>query len=261
MSHEWNAGEYERLADPMTKWGGQVLERLQLNGDETVMDGGCGTGRVTEQLLAKLPRGRVIGVDFSSQMIEQAKERFAKEPRVTLFVGDLTTFVPPVNVDAILSTATFHWIKDHDKLFTQLAKILKPGGQLVAQCGGATNIAGVMAAIEEVMRLSAYIAAFAGWYGPWLYATPEETQARLMRAGFTDIHAWLNPEPTVLTSRDHLADYLQTIVLGQHLLRLRQEQHRPFAEAVADAVIHRAGQPLIDYVRLNIVARRIAQRD
>ncbi|MBM4255068.1 MAG: methyltransferase domain-containing protein [Deltaproteobacteria bacterium] len=258
MSHEWNAGEYERLADPMTRWGGQVLERLQLNGDETVMDGGCGTGRVTEQLLAKLPRGKVIGVDFSSQMIEQAKERFAKEPRVTLYVGDLTTFTPPEPIDAILSTATFHWIKDHDKLFAQLAKILKPGGQLVAQCGGATNIAGVMAAIAEITHAPSYAAAFSGWAGPWLYATPEETKTRLERVGCTGIHTWLNPEPTVLTSREHLADYLQTIVLGQHLLRLPPDQHRPLAEAVSDAIIRRAGQPLIDYVRLNIVARRAA---
>ncbi|MGE0821419.1 MAG: methyltransferase domain-containing protein [Candidatus Binatia bacterium] len=255
MSHEWNAGEYERLADPMTRWGGQVLERLHLNGDETVIDGGCGTGRVTEQLLAKLPRGKVIGVDFSSQMIEQARERFTNEPRVQLFVGDLTTFAPPGKVDAILSTATFHWIKDHDKLFTQLASILKPGGQLVAQCGGATNIAGVMAAIEDIIHSPTYAAAFVGWSSPWLYATPEETTGRLVRAGFTDIHTWLNPEPTVLTSRDHLVDYLQTIVLGQHVLRLSSEQHRPFAEAVADSVLRRTGQPLIDYVRLNIVAR------
>jgi len=106
MPHEWNAGEYERLADPMTRWGGQVLERLVLNGDEAVLDGGCGTGRVTEQLLAKLPRGKVIGVDASSTMIEQAKVRFAGNPRVTLLAADLTTLDLPEPVDAILSTAT-----------------------------------------------------------------------------------------------------------------------------------------------------------
>ncbi len=258
MPHEWNAKEYERLGDPMTRWGGQVLERLQLNGDETVLDGGCGTGRVTEQLLAKLPRGKVIGVDASSKMIEQARERFAGNPQVSLLVADLTTIELPEPIDAILSTATFHWIKDHDKLFAQLAKILKPGGQLVAQCGGATNIAGVMEAIEEVMRSPTYAAAFAGWDSPWLYATPDETTERLTRAGFTDIHTWLNPEPTVLSSRDHLADYLQTIVLGQHVLKLPTDQHRPFAEAVADARLRRFGQPQIDYVRLNIVARKAA---
>jgi trans-aconitate 2-methyltransferase len=256
MPHEWNAKEYERLGDPMTRWGGQVLERLQLRGDETVLDGGCGTGRVTEQLLAKLPRGNVIGADASAKMIEQARERFAGNPRVTLIVADLTTITLPEPVDAILSTATFHWIKDHDQLFAQLAKILKPGGQLVAQCGGATNIDGVMAAIEEVMRSPTYAAAFDGWQSPWIYATPEETHARLARAGFTDIQTWLNPEPTTLSSREHLIDYLITIILGQHVLRLPQEQHHPFAEAVANAVLHRAGQPLIDYVRLNIMARR-----
>ncbi len=256
MPHEWNAKEYERLGDPMTRWGGQVLERLQLHGDETVLDGGCGTGRVTEQLLAKLPRGKVIGADASSKMIEQARERFAGDPQVSLLVADLTTIELPEPVDAILSTATFHWIKDHDKLFAQLAKILKPGGQLVAQCGGATNIAGVMEAIEEIMHSSTYTAAFDGWHSPWLYATPEETKERLTRAGFADIHTWLTPEPTELSSREHLVDYLLTIVLGQHVLKLPADQHRPFAEAATDARLRRFGQPQIDYVRLNIVARK-----
>lgn len=256
MPHEWNAKEYERLGDPMTRWGGQVLERLQLQGNETVLDGGCGTGRVTEQLVAKLPQGNIIGADASSKMIEEAKERFAGNPRVTLLVADLTEITLPAPVDAILSTATFHWIKDHDKLFMQLAKILKPGGQLVAQCGGVTNIAGIMAAIEEVMRTPPYAAAFEGWYGPWNYATPEETRERLTRAGFTDIDTWLNPEPVTLSSREHLIDYCSTIILGQHVLRLPQEQHRAFSEAVVDARLRRAGEPSIDYVRLNIVARR-----
>jgi trans-aconitate 2-methyltransferase len=126
----------------------------------------------------------------------------------------------------------------------------------VAQCGGATNIAGVMAAIEEGMRSPLYAAAFAGWDSPWLYATPEATKERLARAGFTDVHTWLNPEPTVLSSREHLIDYLVTIILGQHMLRLPQARQHPFAEAVADTLLRRVGQPLIDYVRLNIVARR-----
>lgn len=256
MPHEWNAGEYERLADPMTRWGGQVLERLQLNGNETVLDAGCGTGRVTEQLLARLPNGTVIGVDASSAMIEQAKERFAGNPRVTLLAADLTALELPEQVDAILSTATFHWILDHNKLFSQLAKVLRPGGQLVAQCGGATNIAGTMAAIDEVMHSPTYAVAFADWRSPWEYATPEVTAERLTRAGFTDIHTWLNPEPTPLPSPQHLADYLETIILGRHVLQLPPEQHRPFAEAVADTILRRTGQALIDYVRLNIVARR-----
>lgn len=256
MTHEWNAGEYERLADPMTRWGGQVVERLALNGDETVLDAGCGTGRVTEQLLTRLPGGQVIGVDVSAAMIEEARARFAGNTQVTLRVANLTTLALPTPVDAILSTATFHWILGHDALFTRLATLLRPGGQLVAQCGGAGNTDAVRAATRTVIRTPAFAPAFIDWQDPWEFAAPEITAARLARAGFVEVTTWLNPEPTALSSREHLADYLKTIILGRHVLRLPSDQHRPFAEAVADTLIAQTGQPLIDYVRLNIVARR-----
>jgi trans-aconitate 2-methyltransferase len=257
MTREWNAGEYERLADPMTRWGGQVLERLTLTGNETVLDAGCGTGRVTAQLLARLPHGHVIGVDASAAMIEQARERFATVDRVTLQAVDLLTLTLPARVDAILSTATFHWILDHAALFAQLATLLRPGGQLVAQCGGAGNIDGVRTAIAEVIQTAPFEAAFANWHDPWEIAGPDITAERLTRAGFEPLDTWLNPEPVTLESQQHLADYLETIVLGTHLLRLTQEQQRLFAEAVAATLIRQTGQALIDYVRLNIIARRV----
>jgi len=258
MTHEWNANEYERLADPITRWGGQVVERLVLNGNETVLDAGCGTGRVTERLLSRLPQGQVIGVDVSAAMIAQAGARFSGNAQVTLLVGDLTTLELPTFVDAILSTATFHWILDHDTLFARLATLLRSSGQLVAQCGGAGNIDTVLTAIHAVMRTPVFAPAFADWRDPWEYATPEVTAARLAQAGFVEITTWLNSEPTALPSREHLADYLETIILGRHVLRLPAAQHRPFAEAVADTLIAQTGQPLIDYVRLNIVAHRAA---
>ena len=258
MSREWNAGEYERLADPMTRWGGQVLERLPLTGNETVLDAGCGTGRVTEQLLARLPYGHVIGVDASAAMIDQAGERFSDADRVTLLVADLQQLTLSDPVDAIFSTATFHWILDHEALFSQLASLLRPGGQLVAQCGGAGNIDGVRAAITEVIQTPPFDTAFRDWHDPWEFATPEMTTERLSQAGFDVLDTWLNPEPVELSSQEHLADYLETIVLGTHLLRLEPDQHRPFAEAVAHTVLRQTGKALIDYVRLNIVARKPA---
>src|SRR5512144_2104322 len=119
--------------------GEAVLERLTLRGDERVLDAGCGSGRVTERLAERLPAGHVVALDGSASMVRQARVRLARfGERVSYVVADLGRPLPIASrVDAILSTATFHWVPDHDALFRNLAAIVRPGGRLVAQCGGA----------------------------------------------------------------------------------------------------------------------------
>src|SRR5436305_5163708 len=75
---DWDGATYDRIADPMTRWGASVLERLPLHGDETVLDAGCGSGRVTEQLLERLPAGRVVAVDAAPSMLVEARRRLAR---------------------------------------------------------------------------------------------------------------------------------------------------------------------------------------
>ena len=177
---DWDAATYDRIADPQARWGATVLERLPLAGTETVLDAGCGSGRVTELLAERLPRGRVIALDGSPAMIEQASVRLARfGDRVEYLVADLGRPVPVGRaVDAILSTATFHWLPDHAGLFRNLAAILKPGGRLVAQCGGYGNIGSVQAILATLGD---------GWTGPWTFATPAETIDRLEAAGFVEV--------------------------------------------------------------------------
>jgi trans-aconitate 2-methyltransferase len=246
VSREWDAVTYDRLASPMTRWGEAVVGWLHLDGDERVMDAGCGTGRVTERLMERLPRGDVVAVDGSSAMVEQARIRLAPfGDRVTYVVADLARPIPvEPTVDAILSTATFHWILDHDALFANLAAVLRPGGQLAAQCGGAGNIASIEAALQALGE---------GWEGRKHFATAEETRARLERAGFTDVETWLHEEPTDLAPED-VEPYLATICLGDHVEGMADDEQGRF---VAD-VARRLPGPRIDYVRLNIRARRAA---
>ena len=152
MARDWDAATYERIADPQFGWGAAVVERLELEGGETVLDAGCGPGRVTELLLDRLPRGRVVALDGSPAMIGRARERLRPfGDRVRFLVADLGEPIPLAEpVDAILSTATFHWVSDHDALFRNLAAVLRPGGQLVAQCGGAGNLDTVVAALRDL---------------------------------------------------------------------------------------------------------------
>jgi trans-aconitate 2-methyltransferase len=241
---EWDAHTYDRVAAPQTRWGSAVLDRLSLEGDETVLDAGCGSGRVTELLATRLPRGRVIALDASSAMIEAARERLAPvADRVEFVVADLGAPLPVEPVDAVLSTATFHWVPDQDALFANLAAVLRPGGPLVAQCGGAGNIA-------SVKRILATIGD--GWLGPAHYETPEATADRLSAAGFVDIECWLHDEPTEFERGEPLETFLRTVILGPQVARLPEAERGAFVRTVAE----RLPSPVIDYVRLNITARR-----
>ncbi len=242
---DWDASTYDRIADPMTRWGATVLERLELAGTETVLDAGCGSGRVTEMLLERLPGGHVIGLDASPAMIAEARERLGRfGERVELMVANLLDPLPIAgSVDAILSTATFHWVPDHDRLFENLAAVLRSDGRLVAQSGGAGNVAAVLAAADAV----------AGPFPPmWVFPTPEEERKRLEAAGFVDVQAWLQPEPTPIDRGEAMETYLRTIVLRPHLTTMRPERHDEFVREVA----RRIPGSVIDYVRLNLVAGR-----
>jgi trans-aconitate 2-methyltransferase len=247
-ARDWDGRSYDRISSPMEQMVREVLDRLQLRGDETVLDAGCGSGRVTAALLERLPDGRVIGVDGSPSMIEAARERLG--PEVELRVQDLLELeLGGERVDAVFSTATFHWIADHEALFASLRRALRDGGALVAQCGGLGNIASVHAAAADAARQDAFASAFDGWRGPWNFATPEQTQRRLLAAGFARARAWLEPRPV---TPDEPREYLRTINLGAHLERLSEDLREPFVDAVLDRL---GPRPTIDYVRLNIDAR------
>jgi trans-aconitate 2-methyltransferase len=182
----------------------------------------------------------VVAVDGSAAMVQETRAR-----GLDAFVCDLVELELDEPVDAILSTATFHWIEDHDRLFARLHAALKPGGRLAAQCGGAGNIANVQAAIDAVDE-----PALRGWAGPWNYATPEATAERLRTVGFTDVWTWLQPWP-VEPADPH--EYFTTVILGSHLERLPTDERAPFV----DAVLSHLDDPVrANYVRLNILARR-----
>ncbi len=248
---DWNADAYHRVSGPQVAMSEAVMDRLELAGDETVIDAGCGSGRVTRLLLERLPRGRVIAVDASPEMVARARfelDGMAADVRE----ADLAELRLPdgEQADAVFSNATFHWIGDHDALFRSLAAALRGGGRMSVQCGGEGNVAAVHAAALQAGADAGLADRFADWPIPWNFASPEQTRTRLHAAGFGDVRCWLQPWPVV---PDEPRAYLETVCLGPHLERLASNEHERFL----DAVMARLGaRPSLDYVRLNVVARR-----
>lgn len=252
MAREWDGRTYDRISGPMQDMAGPVLERLRLRGGETVVDAGCGSGRVTEQLLERLPRGRVIAVDASEDMLAAARERVGDE-RVTFLHQDLAALdLGEEHADAILSTATFHWIADQAALYWALAGALRPGGRLVAQCGGEGNILDVREAVAAVAAQDPEIGAAVGDFSPWRFLAPDETRTHLEAAGFTDVDVWL--QDWTVQAPDGRT-WLKTINLGAHVQRIGDPA---LAERfIASVHEHLGGDPLsIAYVRLNVTATR-----
>lgn len=250
-ARSWDADVYHRVSDPQVAMARAVLERLELAGDEVVLDAGCGSGRVTRMLLERLPHGRVIAVDASEQMVARAREELAGAP-ADVRRADLAELrlAPGERADAVFSNATFHWVPDHDALFARLAAALRPGGRLSAQCGGEGNVAAVHESAIAAAAVAGLADRFDGWPRPWNFASPERTEARLRAAGFDDVRCWLQPWPVEPAEP---RSYLQTVCLGPHLERLEPAEHERFL----DAVMARLGdRPQLDYVRLNVVARR-----
>jgi trans-aconitate 2-methyltransferase len=247
-ARDWDATAYERVAAPVQAFGRRLLDGLELRGDELVLDAGCGDGRVTRMLAERVPRGRVIGVDASPSMVGAARAALAELADIRQ--ADLLELELDEPVELVFSSATFHWIADHDRLFARLFAALRPGGRLRAQCGGEGNIATVAAALGVVTAEPTFAEHFAGWDGPWNFAGPAETVARLERAGFEDARARLHVEPV---RPEDPREYLSTMIVGAHLDRLPAQLHGPFVERMLGELT----EPLaIEYVRLTMSARR-----
>jgi trans-aconitate methyltransferase len=257
---EWNSGSYHRLSDHQFAWGLKVLARAEnlIHGNETVMDAGCGTGRVTFELLRCLPRGRVVAVDLSRNMLLGAGEslRTRYDAHVRFVRADLQRLPFQAAFDGIFSTAAFHWVPDHRRLFCELYAALKPGGWLVAQCGGGPNLKRLREIAADVIAEKPFSRFFQGWSEPWEFAAPAATVQRLRRAGFVDAEAWLESAAFSLPDFETYREYFATVTLHQHAEQITDPELRErFLNEVARRAINEPGFKL-DYWRLNIQAEK-----
>ncbi len=239
------------MSGPQEAMALEVLERLRLRGDETVLDAGCGSGRVTGLLLTRLPRGRVIGVDASPTMIEHARAQLAPYgDRVELHVADLATLSIDRTVDAVFSTAALHWVLDHGALWERMAAVLRTDGRLVAQFGGIGNVARPIDYLEGLADRAPFREFFTDWHRPWRFRDPDETEARLVRSGFTDVECWLTEFRYV---PDDPEGFLREVVAGAHLERLPADLQEKY---MAELLPSFEGDFEMDGVRLNVCATR-----
>ncbi len=254
---EWDAEAYDKLSDPQYRWGTKLLQSIELRGDEAVMDAGCGSGRLTEDLLARLPRGRVIAVDSSENMVQTARKRLqGYGDRVSLLCVDLTELPMVGELDGIFSNAVFHWLPDHAALFRTLLRALKPGGWLVAQCGGEGNLARLRGRLHELMEREPYAKYLKGWNDGAHYEGATVTRTRLEAAGFVVSECRLHPDPVQFPDADSMVLFVRKVNAHRFVSRLPQELEDTFVRQAAEQAALDKPPFVLDYVRLTMRARR-----
>jgi trans-aconitate 2-methyltransferase len=256
-SREWNSSAYHRLSAPQVSWGKKVLSRLHLRGDEFVLDAGCGTGRLTAELLEALPRGRVVGIDLSQNMLASAREHLANfGARAQLVACDFLHLPLRRVFDGVVSTAAFHWVLDHDRLFRNLHNVLLPGGWLEAQCGGGPNIARLRKRANALAATPKFARYFHGFREPWLFQDAEGAADTLRRAGFVGIETSVEPAPTVLDHAGHYREFVRNIILRRHLQNIpAEEQRSEFMAALTEQAAQDDPPFSLDYWRVNLRGR------
>jgi trans-aconitate 2-methyltransferase len=254
----WDAPLYDEVSTVQRAWGQKVLAWRTWRGDESVLDAGCGTGSLTEDLLARVPRGKVVAVDNDPSMVARARERLAKHgPRVKVLHEDIQHLDHPEPSDVIFSNAVLHWVPDHDAVFATFLRHLKPGGELLVQCGGEGNLERIRGIASQVAHLPAFETRFRDWTPSWHYEDDASTQERLLIAGFVDPKVTLEAAPTPFADAQGFRRFAEGVVVRPYLQRLADPH---VAVTFVDEFMRRVGDKkhdlVFDYVRLNIRARR-----
>lgn len=248
---DWDAHRYHRLSDPQVSWGRRLAARLAPAPGERILDLGCGTGRLTEEIATAAPGIFAVGVDRSETMLAVNGGAPASYRRVR---GDGTALPFVETFDAVFTNAALHWIGDHDAAFRSIHRVLAPGGRFVAQCGGAGNLRVLLARTRALMDQPGFAARFEGWRDSWEFADVTTTRGRLGRAGFEDLEVWLEPAPTTLAGPEAYADFISCVCIRQHLDRLSGDEREEFVGVLTQQAAGDDPAYTLDYSRLNILA-------
>ena len=251
---DWDAAHYHQVSDPQTRWGLKVLDRLRPVNGERILDIGCGSGRLTLALTERAPGAAVVGSDVSPAMVREARKALGRHAPVVQADAVRLPFRP--GFDAIFSTATFHWVQDHARLFSEIHRVLVPGGRLVSQAGGGPNLARLYGRCSDLAAEAEFAPAFSGWTDPWNFADVEETTGRLRDAGFIDVSAWLESTPTGFAGADDYRAFVRTVCLRHQLARLDEGERERYLGRLVEAAAEDDPAFTLDYWRLNIDARK-----
>jgi len=214
--YQWNPSDYERNSSAQERAAEAVISRLNLRGDEHILDIGCGDGKVTAKMAALVPRGRATGVDSSPEMIDFAQKRFppAEYANLRFERADAQNLTYSGKFDMVVSFACLHWIKDHLAVLKGIERSLKPGGRMLIQCGGRGSDDDIFALSRRIIKNDRWARYFQGYSNPHGIYGPDEYHAWLPQAGLEEIRASVTVRDMLFPGKTGLEGFIRTTWLS-----------------------------------------------
>ena len=256
----WNPSDYAANSSSQQLWARELIARLELKGDEAILDVGCGDGKVTAELARSVPRGRVLGVDASADMIGFAAKSFGSAANLEFRVMDARTIALEPRFNLVFSNAALHWVDDHPAFLRGAASALVNGGRLVTSCGGKGNAQDVFVALRSTMRPKRWREFFRKVPKPYFFHHPDEYYAWLPRFGLRAARVQLVEKDMTFADATGFAAWIRTTWLP-YTQRVPEAMREEFVKVFADRYTARhpaddAGRVHVRMVRLEIDATK-----
>ena len=234
---KWDAEDYSRNSSAQHVWARELIAKLHLAAGESVLDIGCGDGKVTCEIASLVGDGRVVGIDSSPEMVEFARRELGgSSPNVTFSVCDACALPFDQEFDVIFSNATLHWVIDHRPVLRGISRALKPGGRVLLQMGGRGNAAEILAlmdAMPDDPRWRRYFPERVAGYG---FYGPEEYVPWLREAGLTPVRVELLERDMAQAGKEGLASWIRTTWLP-YTQRVPEADRDDFVSDVVDRYV------------------------
>jgi trans-aconitate 2-methyltransferase len=262
QTYQWNAADYAQSSTLQQQLARELIQKLNLKGNERLLDIGSGDGKVTAEIAGYLPNGFVIGVDNSESMVTLAQSKYSADafPNLRFQRGDASSLSFRNEFDIVFSNAALHWVLDHRPVLQGIFSSLKHGGRILLQMGGKGNVRDVERAFESLIKKNEWSCYFQGFNFPYGFYDADEYRRWLRDAGFQIIRVELIPKEGIHQNRKALEAWIRTTWLP-HTQQVPAEKRDTFITQFAKTYLENHppeddGRMYVNLVRLEVEARK-----